>query len=150
MKILFALLLALPGWLQAQPDPLKSPACAQALAGLDAARADDARGAQVPALRNQAAQACLGGNPALGRTARVLQAPITVPPPALTPPPLPETMAQPRRPPPPVALARPALPALCDTGGCWASDGGRLRHVGPNLAGPTGMCAQHGGQVLCP
>ncbi|MGV3570284.1 MAG: hypothetical protein ACO1PB_06765 [Ramlibacter sp.] len=152
MKIHFALLLmAAPGWVAAQAgDPLKSPACGQALAALDAARAADPRGAQVAPLRNQATQACLGGGPSPQRSARVLQPPIAVPPPAITPPPAPPTLALPRLPPPPVAIGRAPSPAHCDAGGCWTDDGGRLRHIGPNLAGPNGLCTQQVGQVVCP
>lgn len=151
MKILPALLLlTAPGWLSAQGDPLKSPACASALAALDAARTVDARGPQLPALRDQAAQACLGGGATSGRSARVLQAPTAVPAPVITPPPQPAPLPLPRMPSPPVEIGRPPMPTHCDAGGCWANDGGHLRHVGPNLAGPAGTCVPQGGQLFCP
>ncbi|HEY8356245.1 MAG TPA: hypothetical protein VIL30_02190, partial [Ramlibacter sp.] len=123
MKMLATLLLLVaPAWLAAQPaDPLKSAACGQALAALDAARGADPRGAQVPALRNQAAQVCLGGGEAPGRSARVLQPPSVVPPPTIAPPPQPEPLALPRLPTPPVAIDRPATLSHCDAGGCWAN-----------------------------
>ena len=151
MKILAALLLAAPGWVAAQAvDPLKSPECAHALAALEAARSDDPRGARLGGLRNEAAQACLGGGAPGARSARVLQAPMVVSPPIATPPSPPPTLALPRQPPPPVPIERPPTPAYCDTGGCWTNDGGHLRHLGPNLAGPNGRCMQQGGQVVCP
>lgn len=153
MKRLALLLLALPACLLAQvDDPLKSPACAQALATLDATRAAAAPQADVATSRDRAAQACLGGGAMPGRNARVMQAPVTVAPPVIAPPApgtAPLTAAQPRLPAAPVVISRPPAPAHCDAGGCWADDGRGLRHVGPNLAGPGGPCVKQAGQVLC-
>jgi hypothetical protein len=59
-------------------------------------------------------------------------------------------MAQPASIPPPVPIQRPPTPVQCDIGGCWANDGTHLRQVGPNLAGPNGLCSQAGGLVYCP
>lgn len=149
MKIVpaFLLLAAACGAAAPQGDPLKSPACGQALAALEAGRA----AGQAAALRDRAAQACLGAAPAPGRPGRVLQAPIVVPPPVIAPPPEPAPIAAPPRlPPPPVAIDRPAAPATCDAGGCWVQDGAGLRHVAPNLAGPNGLCSQQGAVVYCP
>ena len=56
----------------------------------------------------------------------------------------------PALPPPPVAIGRPPRVTHCDAAGCWADDGRGLRHVGPNLAGPNGLCTQQGGLVYCP
>jgi hypothetical protein len=75
---------------------------------------------------------------------------VVVRPPAIVPPPLPAAMAQPVLPPPPLAIQRPPSVTHCDVGGCWADDGLHLRQVGPNLAGPNGLCSQQGGLVYCP
>jgi outer membrane biosynthesis protein TonB len=149
MRLLPVLLLALaPALAQAQEDPLKSAACGDALAALQAARA--AGGAGVQASRANAARACLGGSGAPGRPARVLQVPVAVPPPVIAPAPQPLPIAQPAPIPPPVAIQRPPMPVHCDIGGCWSDDGTHLRQVGPNLAGPNGLCSQQGGVVYCP
>lgn len=151
MKLLPALclLLAVPAGVLALEDPLKSPACEQALARLDAARAE--RSSQVPALRQQAANTCLGGpGTPPQRSARVQQAPLVVPPPTIAPPAVAALPPGPSLPPPPVAVQRAPLPAHCDPSGCWAEDGGQLRHVGPNLMGPRGVCNRQGGLVYCP
>ena len=150
MRTHLLLLLALgPALLHAQGgDPLKSAACGDALATLQAARGGDE--AALQSLRAGAARACLGGTGTPGRPARVLQAPIVVPAPVITPPPLPLPMAQTAPPPPPVAIQRPPTAVQCDIGGCWANDGTHLRLVGPNLAGPNGLCSQAGGVVYCP
>lgn len=153
MKILPALVLAAAcGWASAQEgDPLKSAACGQALAALQAARASGAEAAGVRPVQDRAALACLGGGNPPQRSARVLQAPIAVPPPVIVPPaPLPPSLIAPSLPPPPLAIPRPPQVTHCDAGGCWASDGNTLRHVGPNLAGPQGLCVQQGGLVHCP
>jgi hypothetical protein len=153
MKILSALLLALallPAAHAQSGDPLKSAACGEALAQLQAGRAAG-NGAAPQPLRDRAAQACLGGGSTPQRSARVLQQPISVAPPVITPPVPPGPIAAPPQlPPPPVAIQRAPLPTHCDAGGCWASDGNSLRHIGPNLAGPNGLCTQQAGQVFCP
>jgi len=149
MRLLPVLLLALAPALHAQDgDPLKSAACGDALAALQAARAGGDAAPQN--LRAGAARACLGGTGSPGRPARVLQAPIAVPAPVIEPKALPLPMAQPAPPPPPVAIQRPPTPVQCDIGGCWANDGTHLRQVGPNQAGPNGLCSQVGGVVYCP
>ena len=141
------LLLALP--CAAQDDPLKSIACGTALAELQAARSTGVDADSVEALRSAAARTCLGTADPPTRPGRVLQAPIVVPPPqvevpARAAPPLPAPV------PPPVAIQRPPVPALCDAGGCWTSDGTHLRQLTPGLYGPRGLCTQHGGLVYCP
>jgi hypothetical protein len=152
MRFLPVLLLALaPAVLLAQEsDPLKSPACGAALAALQEARGGGAADAAVRSLRQKAARTCLGGGDTPGRTARVLQAPVVVPPPTIVPPPVAAAPPQVALPPPPVAIQRPATPSTCDVGGCWADDGTHLRQIGPNLAGPNGRCSQQGGLVYCP
>lgn len=153
MKMLLATLwtgmaLLLPLATAAQDaDPLKSAACAEALASLQAARA---AGGNAQVQRDQAAMTCLGGGAAPQRSARLLQAPIVVPPPAITPPPVAPALASPQLAPPPVAIHRPPSITHCDAGGCWGDDGRGLRHVGPNLAGPNGLCTRLGGLVYCP
>ena len=156
MKILLAAVCtaalagAAPAW--AQVDPLKSPACGEALAALQAARNAPAQAGNVPALRNLAAATCLGGASAPQRSARVLRAPEEVPPPIITPPAPPAALAVPpvQLPPPPVAIQRPPSVTHCDAGGCWADDGRGLRHLPPGVAGPAGLCTSHGGLVYCP
>jgi hypothetical protein len=143
------LLLALP--CAAQEDPLKSPACGEAIARLQAARSGGAEPASVEALRAAAAATCLGNASPPTRPGRVQQPPVAIPPPAIEVP----AYAVPALPvplpaPPPVAIERPPSPALCDAGGCWTNDGTHLRHVPPNLYGPRGLCTQHGGLVYCP
>lgn len=151
MKIACALFLlsatAMP--LRAQDaDPLKSPACGAALSALQAARTSGSD--RVATLRDAAASACLGSAVVPPRPARVLQAPVAVPPPPVDGPMQVAPMPAPVLPPPPVAIQRAPLPATCDPGGCWTSDGTRLRHVPPSLAGPSGICTQQGGLVYCP
>ncbi|MCG2593630.1 hypothetical protein LZ009_12660 [Ramlibacter sp. XY19] len=150
MRTLPLLVLALgPALLHAQDgDPLKSAACGDALAALQAARGGDDAATQP--LRASAARTCLGGSGTPGRPARVLQAPIAIPAPVITPPSVALPMAPPTPIPPPVAIQRPPTPTHCDIGGCWADDGTHLRQVGPNLAGPNGLCSQAGGVVYCP
>lgn len=152
MRIAAALLCAavFAGGAAAQEaDPLKSAACGDALAALQAAREARAPAAQAEALRQQAARTCLGTGAPPQRPGRVAQLAQAVPPPTITPPgarPLPAPVL----PPPPVAIQRPPAPAHCNAGGCWVDDGTHLRHVPPTLAGPRGLCSQHGGLVYCP
>jgi hypothetical protein len=152
MRFLPVLLLALaPALVPAQEsDPLKSAACGDALAALQAARGGDATDPAAQGLRASAARTCLGGSGVPGRPARVVQAPVVVPPPVIEPPAWPLPMAQPAPIPPPVAIGRPPTPTQCDVGGCWSNDGQHLRHVGPDLVGPNGLCSQQGGLVYCP
>jgi hypothetical protein len=146
LAVAVALSLAAPAVLHAQvADPLKSPACAQALAGLQAAR--DAKRGVEPA-RSQAAQACLGGDTAGQRGARVIQPPVAVPPTAVSPPPVMALPSAPSLPPPAVAIPRAPSPAQCDPSGCWTDDGGgRLRRATP---GPSGPCMPQGALTVCP
>lgn len=150
-RLALSLLLLAAAWpATAQVDPLKSPACGAALAGLQAARSGSAGAGRVESLRSEAATVCLGAGSVPSRPSRVLQAPISVPPPQIEPTPLPPPLAAPSLPPPPVAFDRPATPALCDPGGCWTNDGTHLRQVPPNLAGPRGLCSTQAGVVYCP
>lgn len=151
MKITCALLLlsatVMP--LRAQEaDPLKSPACGAALSALQAARS--AGSDSLAALRGAAAGFCLGSAVVPTRPARVLQAPVVVPPPQVDVPVQAAPLPPPVLPPPPVAIQRAPLPATCDPGGCWTGDGTHLRHVPPSLAGPRGLCTQQGALVYCP
>jgi hypothetical protein len=152
MKTALALLLAstaVTACAQAA-DPLKSPACGAALAGLQAARQGGADAARVEALRSSAAGICLGSATPSARPGRVARAPEVVPPPQITVPVRPAAPAAPALPPPAVAIERPALPATCDPSGCWSSDGTHLRHVAPSVPGLAGPCVAQGGVVYCP
>jgi hypothetical protein len=151
MRTAIALLLLLAGApLAAQDDPLKSPACGAALSQLQAARAAGQADANIAQLRGAAATACLGSSATPARPARVLQAPVRVPPPQVEVPQGPAPLPALEPPPPPVAVQRLPAPATCDASGCWTSDGTHLRHVAPSLAGPQGLCTVHGGLVHCP
>ena len=145
------LLFAAAAPLHAQEDPLKSPACGAAVAGLQSARAAGEGAARIEALRNAAAATCLGSGAPPTRPGRVVQAPIVVPPPQVEAPSAPRpSPPQAALPPPPVAIPRLPAPAMCDATGCWTNDGTHLRHVPPSLAGPGGLCSQLGGMVYCP
>jgi len=149
--VLLALLfIALP--CAAQQDPLKSAACGEALSQLQSARRQGAASGMVEALRSAAAATCLGSASPPSRPGRVLQAPIVVPPPQVEVParaaPLPHPVPAPA--PPAVAIQRPPLPAVCDAGGCWSSDGTHLQMVPPSLVGPRGLCTPQAGVLLCP
>jgi len=145
------LLAALPALALAQPsDPLKSPACGEALARLQGARDAQAAPERVDALRSAAAGICLGGSAPATRPGRVAQPPLVVPPPQVELPPRVAPLPAPLPPPPPLAIERAPLPVQCDASGCWTNDGTHLRHVPPTLAGPNGLCTQQGGLVYCP
>jgi hypothetical protein len=143
--------LAHTGFAAQEDDPLKSAACGEAIAQLDTARAQGGDAARLVPLRQRAATICFGAAQPPGRSARVLQAPVVVPPPVINP----ATPPAPSLPrlaplPPPVVVERAPMPAHCDAAGCWAQDGPRLRHVPPGLGLPGAACAQHGGVVYCP
>ncbi|WP_144290126.1 hypothetical protein [Ideonella sp. A 288] len=146
-------------------DPLKSPACVQAVAALDdveramaSASASQARGgaadpaltARLRDLRHQAARLCLGSAPdetprALPRVpARTGQAE-----PRGLQPKLAAAAVGPRVPAPP-AIAPFRSITSCDAAGCWASDGTRLQKMGPDLLGPNGLCRTVGTVLTCP
>jgi hypothetical protein len=129
---------------------LKSPACGAAIAQLQSARGDHAAPSHIEALRSAAANTCLGQPDPPARPSRSVQSPIAVPAPQIEAPVRSVPLAAPRAPPPPVAIDRPASPAICDGAGCWANDGTHLRMVPPDLRGPTGLCTNRGGQVYCP
>lgn len=150
-KIAPALLLAACACvLHAQEDPLKSQACGDALAALQAARADKAPAARIESLRSSAEQTCLGSGARPTRPSRVVQAPVHVPPPQIDAPVAAPSLPAPVPPPPPVAIERYPQPAVCDANGCWTNDGTHLQHVLPNLPGPRGLCTTQGGLVYCP
>jgi hypothetical protein len=148
--LLAAALAASPLPTLAQGDPLKSPACGEALAGLQSAREARAAGGTVESLRSQAASACLGvAGPPL-RPGRIAQAPISVPPPQIDVAPQARLPAGPSLPPPPVDIQRGPSAALCDANGCWSSDGGSHLRQTPNIAGPRGPCITQGAATFCP
>ena len=152
MKTACACLLACAaGAVAAQPqDPLKSPACAEALQSLQSARSAGAGAAAIEERRSAAAATCLGSAALPRRPSRVAQPPVAVPPPQIDVPVRVAPLPGPVLPPPPVAIDRAPTPALCDPGGCWANDGTHLRQVGPNLAGPNGLCTPQGALIACP
>jgi hypothetical protein len=144
---------------------MRSPACREALAALQARESAMAAAAasqpsaqpdrrplgvadrQWQALRARAAQTCLGGEPDAPASHSALP-PITVPPVVIAP-------TAPRAP-----TAMPAAPIIeprkppttvtgCDPGGCWANDGSRLPHVGRNPLDPTVHCTVQGSLVVC-
>jgi hypothetical protein len=132
----------------AQPvDPLKTPECGRAIATLQSARAS---GAATEGLRHEAARICLGSGAPPQRPARVLQQPVTVPPPQLEAAPRASLPRPPSALPAPVQIDRPATVSGCDPGGCWVDDGVRLQRVAPNLMAPGGLCAQAPGAAGCP
>jgi hypothetical protein len=131
-------------------DPLKSPACAQAIESLQSARNASASAGTVEGLRSAAADTCLGSAALPQRPSRVAQPPVAVPPPQIDLPVRVAPAAPPALAPPPVAIGRPPAPALCDASGCWANDGTHLRQVAPSLMGPGGLCTQQGALIACP
>ena len=133
-----------------ETDPLKSAACAQAIAALQSARGGGADAQATENLRASAAATCLGSAALPQRPARVVQPPVSVPPPQIDLPAQVAPQPSPIPAPPPVAIGRPPTPALCDAGGCWASDGTHLRHVGPDLGLPQGQCTRQGALLACP
>jgi hypothetical protein len=152
MHPLLVLLLAAAPLAAAAPgaDPLKSPACGQAVDALVQARSaaeQDARlSSRVEPLRQRAARVCLGVTENTQPSGRLAQPPQRVPPPAIEPPRPPVTAAAP----PPPAIERPPVVTSCDPGGCWDSYGTRLNRAGPNLIGPQGLCTVHGALLNCP
>jgi hypothetical protein len=129
----------------AAEDPLKSQACGEALAALQAAR-EQLRGTadHVERLRRTAANVCLGGATSSTRPSPTVRLPESLPsvrqPPTVTVPGVSPPI-------PPLAYERLPLPGVCDTAGCWSDDGQRLRHT-PTL--PAGPCSLRGGVMVCP
>ncbi|MGZ5180251.1 MAG: hypothetical protein ACXWC2_07230 [Ramlibacter sp.] len=134
---------------QGQGDPLKSQACGQHLAALQAARSPGSgkSPADIEALRRDATQACLGGNGAARRPAPSARAPDIVPPPMVA---LPRSTPPTVLPLPAPPIQRPPVLTSCDAAGCWDSNGTRLDRAGPLLIGPGGACVRTGLQVQCP
>ena len=138
-------------------DPLRSPACLNALdalhsreATLAPARVTDSG---LLALRRRAAAVCLG----MRDDAPVVPGRLAQPPvstgglpraPAVVALPLPTAApSQPRS----LVMPTPPLTTLnCDAVGCTASDGSRLNRMGPNLWGPGGACIALGPVLQCP
>jgi hypothetical protein len=141
-------------------DALAARAAAAAAASSPGARERSAADRQQAAamqllpLRQQVANACLGGvagAPVVrggGRSAPFAPAPVTSPPSALGRPPA--------SPAPGLGLPLPRIdpPATlshCVGMHCLGSDGAALTRVGPgSVAGPRGVCAVQGGVLRCP
>lgn len=141
-------------------DPLGSPDCARALAGLSAeedvaiarrkasAPEGDAQPARLLQFQRAAALACLGAADATPPQP-TLRPPVTVPGITLRPVPLPPAGRS--APLPDAVQQRPLLSITsCDALGCWASDGTRLQRQGWGLLGPRGLCSQLGAVLDCP
>jgi hypothetical protein len=131
-------------------DPLKSPACGEAIADLQSARSAHAAPAQVERLRAHAQGVCLGSTTVPRRPPRVAQQPIAVPPPQIDVPSRATILGAPSLPPPPAPVPHFPAPAQCDPGGCWVDDGSHLQYVPPTLVTPRGRCTQQGALVYCP
>jgi hypothetical protein len=143
------LLLAMAG-AGAQPDdPLKAPACAQALQALAAAREKDET-RTVASARQAAARICLGAAGAPARPARLAQPPLAVPAPRLAPLPSAASVPPLTPAPPAVAIDRPGFITHCDAAGCWRDDGTRLQRIAPTWPGAHGPCGAPGGFGHCP
>ncbi len=111
-------------------------------------------GTELAAARRQAVKACLGGEGALPQAATRVQPPLSVAPvgapesiPATPTLPIPSAAMAPER----RAVGPPSLTTVtrCDSAGCWTSDGNYLMRVGPNLAGPPGLCTAQAGILTC-
>jgi hypothetical protein len=145
------LLLSLNATAQAQrPDPLKSPACGQAVEALEQARAQASDKGAIEELRKHAAQVCLGQSEQTRAPVRAPYPPVAVAPPAIHPPRAPAPQATVPQPPRPPAIQRPPIITACDAAGCWDSNGNRLNRAGPTLLGPNGVCTQVAGVLSCP
>jgi len=160
---LAAWLLALPAW--GSEDDIRSPACRDALAALQAHEAAMTGAASAPAgpdrvpaaradaawraLRARAAHICLGGQPdAPPPPPRGAPGPaISVPPVALSPSAAP-ALAQPMPAPLP-ARQLPPFVTQCDGIGCWTSTGERLPQLGRSPYDPRVHCAVQGRFVVC-
>jgi hypothetical protein len=146
-------------------DPLRSPACRQALDALQAeesaasasgvgtqrVRVDAASTARILARRQFAAGTCLGAwLDAPPQASRAAQPPIHVAPvsrPSVRPPPV--VAGTPAAVSPAIAAPKPFI-VSCDAGGCTASDGARLPRVGGQLLGPGGLCTAKTPGQTCP
>ena len=146
-------------------EPLKLPACEQALAALQQ-QESAALAAQRPASTSAAARrAAVDAVQARQRLAAVACR-LQTDPPSLPPA---SRLREPLRVGPavgpPTALSRLPAPATstpagvgpqtvnlgaCDEQGCWTTDGRRLLRAGPWLIGPGGYCSQQGTVLRCP
>jgi hypothetical protein len=149
----FAAALAVLAWpAGAQTDPLKSPACAEALAALDVARRDKA--VDIERVRQAASRTCLGAAAPQPPPSRGLQPSASVAPVRVVPsPPPPPAAAEPsaagggRE---PLRIDRTTIATHCDAGGCWDAQGQRLQRDGAHLIGPGGPCLPQAGGFACP
>ncbi|RYX89878.1 MAG: hypothetical protein EOO28_31335 [Comamonadaceae bacterium] len=141
----------------AVPDLMSTPECRQARTRFDAAfdQVKDRRPPTSPELdeaRKSAAVACFGKAAAAAAHAgtRSPQPAVVVPQAAAASTPLPRVpLPSPGRQ-APVEIGRPNHITTCDPNGCWGTDGSRLNRLGPELAGPRGICSVQGGVVACP
>ena len=142
-------------------DPLHSSECLKAQQALNVFEQFNVQAAQPPAsaptvsprlrvLRQNVARVCLATRLDAQGPQRQVQPPLSVPPVArlhaLPPTQRADLAAN------PATVAQPALRSIthCDAAGCWASDGTRLRRMGPDLVGAKGVCQLNGSVVTCP
>ncbi|ROZ78298.1 hypothetical protein [Ramlibacter sp. WS9] len=137
----------------ADPDPLKSEACKDALAAMEqviAAPASPARATHVAAAREEAAVACLGRSAGRAMRSGAPEPAVVVRPPSFAGPGVPPAVPAAAAPTPALVIPRPTVITICDPGGCWDSDGRRLNSIGPLLMSPRGPCTVQGGIANCP
>lgn len=147
----------------AAANPLESRECRAAVARLDALEAAPApaAGGSAPApsdalraARQAVARDCLARQadpPTPPRTQ--VQPPLALPGTPPLPPQVGPAAGHVRPPPetrPPVQRQMPLGIVACDATGCFTSDGRRLQRAGPQLLGPTGLCNDQGGVLVCP
>ena len=146
---------ALPA--QAEPDLMNTAECKLARERFDAAFAQ-ARDRNPPApqlddARRNAALACFGKAataPAATSGTRSPQPTVVVPQAGAARRMLPTAPPATAGEQAPVEIGRPHYITTCDPNGCWGSDGSRLNRIGPELAGPRGVCNVQGSVVACP
>ncbi len=146
-------------------DPLRSPACRQALDALQAeesaasasgagstrVKGDAASTARILARRQFAAGTCLGAwMDAPPQASRAYQPPIHVSPvTGYIVRPTPVVVGTPAAVSSAIPAPKPSI-VSCDAGGCTTSDGARLPRVGGQLLGPGGLCTAQAPGQTCP
>ena len=133
----------------------ESASCASCPRPTDAQRQRQ-MGVRLLPLRQQVADACLGGvttSPSPSRSTWPALAPTrpsNAGPMAPGVPRAPLTTAAPGTVIPPVRVEGPLSIGHCNAATCVTSDGSTLTRVGPNLVGPRGLCTVQGAFVHCP
>lgn len=133
----------------------ESASCASCPRPTDAERQRQ-MGVRLLPLRQQVADACLGGvttSPSPSRStwpALAPSRPSTVAPTVPAVPRPPQATPAPGTVIPPVRVEGPVSIGHCNAATCVTSDGSTLTRVGPNLVGPRGLCTVQGAFVHCP